>query len=68
MSKFLKVMYTSMLLAVVTTYLSNSFYHWNFDPDKWGNEGRMSAIFLYFIFLTLYVGVGQIDRIMRGED
>jgi len=68
MSKFLKVMYASMGLALVTTYLSNSFYRWNFNPEQWGDDGRMSAMFIYALFLGIYVAVGQIDRIMRGED
>ncbi len=64
----------SAITALVTSYLTRSFYLWNYNPSTWTETDRgmflagYVLVFLIYGFASGMILDGEISRIKREEE
>jgi hypothetical protein len=54
LNKALGIARNIALTSLVTSYIGQSFYRWNFNPEQWGPDGRGAFMWTYVMVLTIY--------------
>lgn len=52
--KIISAARNTALTALATSYLGQSFYRWDFNPQEWGDDGRGMFIWTYIMAFAIY--------------